>query len=197
MTGPITAALERWRGGDLAAQFDLERALLPYLRELIELVRRQLDDPLRARIDSHAVVNDALKSFLSGVPKGEFPALSNHEEVRRLLRAIVLRALKDEVRFHRRQRRNPYRERGGAEALAALPDRKERATAADALAGEHAAWLEKFLAVVRPVHRKAIEIVKLRLEGRSKVEIKEELGLGLRTVQEIIKKVRQAWEAET
>jgi len=187
MSGPITTALERWKHGDRNAQFDLEREMLPYLQQLIDFVRRRRDNPLKPRIDSHAVVNAALKSFLSGIPKEEFPDLKNHEDARKVLMCIVRRALTDEIRFHTRKSRTPeIEEPGGAEALAAPPENKE----ADV------AWLETFLDRVRPVHQRAIDIVKLRLAGRTNREIGEELGLAPRTVQNILKNMRQAWGQE-
>jgi hypothetical protein len=185
MPGPITTALERWRQGDPDAQYDLHRELLPFLVQLTELVRRKRAGPLRARIDTQGVINDGLKSLFSGIPKGEFPALYNHEDVQKLLRTIVMRALTDKVRFHLRKGRTPYREqRDGAEAL----------KAAQSLSVPFEIWLEDFLAAVRPVHEKAIDIVSLRLQGQTNLEIAHELGLGPRTVQLIVHEMNEAWK---
>src|SRR5262249_7309025 len=144
------------------------------------LVRRRTASQLHARIDSHGVVNEALNSFLARAARGEFPAVRDHGEVRRLLTSMVLRALCGEVRRHRRAVRSPAREAPLDPAGAA------------ALSPVLSEWLEHFQAVVRPVHEKAMDIVSLALEGYTNPEIQQRLGLSLRTVQKIEQEMRAA-----
>lgn len=195
MPGPITIALDRCKQGDPQGALDLERELRPFLLDMIRRVRRHVQGPLQARIDSHGIVYEALNSFLTGIAKEEFPALRNREEVCRVLTALIDRTLRDEVRWHRRLKRTPYLEQPlDSPMTQALADAKERGTAAGGMTPDLAAWLEKLLATVRPVHKKAIEIVSLSLEGHSNQEIREALGLGLSTVQEIKRRMYQAWQ---
>jgi len=181
MPGSITDAVRRWKNGDQDAQFELVSRLRPLLVELLELVRRHRAPSLQARIDSEAVVNQALHSFLTGVRQGEFPLLQNRQDACKLLTALVVRTLNDEIRWHKRQKRDVSREQASAEGRPEqLPDPRppDPEVAAD-LTG----WLEKLLAALRPVHEKAIEIVKLSLEGLTNYDIASQVGLGLRRVQ--------------
>lgn len=193
MAGDITHAVERWRRGDAAAQFDLERWLHPFLLHLIHLVRRRVDTPLQARIDSEGVVYAALNSFLTGVRKDEFPVLENRDDIKKILTTLVRRTLSDEVRWNNRERRSPTREVASADGQprdAAVPE-----TAA--LADDLAAWLEKLVAVLRQHDERAIEIVRLSLEGLSNVDIAGQLGLGLRRVQLLKKQMCEHWDEVT
>jgi hypothetical protein len=91
---------------------------------LLALVRRWRASDLRARIDSAAVVNAVLKSFLSGVPKGQFPDLEEGAQVERLLHRMARRVLIDEVRREGRGVRDAGRDAPCPDgAPAHLPDR--------------------------------------------------------------------------
>jgi hypothetical protein len=116
MPGSITEALERWKQGDDAAQFDLERELTPVLAEMIRRVRRHVASPLKARIDSEAIVYQAFKSCLTGLRKDEFRALNNRADLAKLLKTLVDRALTSQIRGHRRHKRTPYLEQPGRRA---------------------------------------------------------------------------------
>ena len=162
----------------------------PFLLQLIDRVSRHLDPALKARIDSVGVVNDAWNSFLTGLAKEEFLDLPDRGAIRRLLTALVARALRDEIRRHKRHKRSPYREQGSGQGRPeACPGPPTETPAA-----EVAAWLEQFEKIVRSVHPKAIDIVRLSLEGLSNNEIKDELDLGLRTVQVIRRHMKRAWD---
>jgi DNA-directed RNA polymerase specialized sigma24 family protein len=195
MSGPITDALDRLKKGDPNAPFDLQRELQPFLLEMIRLVQRRRVALLNARIDSHAIVNDALHSFLTGIPKGEFPALSNHEEVKKALTSLVTRTLCDQIRWHRRKKRDVgLEQQGGGIPLEAIPDAKELAATAGDLACDLASWLDQLRAFVRDVHPKAIDIIELSLQGLDNNDIAAVLSLAVRTVQKIKQDMFLAWK---
>jgi len=184
--GRITQAIPGCEAGDASAQDELVEALGPFLHEMVRLVRHQLDVPLKARIDSVGVVNEALNSLLTGIAKREFPALRNRADVRRTLAALVRRTLVDHVRHHRRRKRSVRREAGSA-THAGAP--------APAVAADMAEWLNEFLDSVRPVHEKAMEVVKLSLAGLDNSEIARELALSVRYVQVLKKTMYEQWRA--
>lgn len=186
--GQITKAVARVKKGDPTAPTDLARALQQFLKEMIRHVRRHTSPRLKARIDSHAVVYAALHSFLTGIPEGRFPALANGKEVKKVLATLVTRALSDQVRREHRQKRNPSQEQSLANHIA------DRRAVADAWSSDVAGLLEKLTDVVRPVHKKAMDILGLSLDGLSNAEIATKLDLGIRTIEVIKKKMRAAWE---
>jgi DNA-directed RNA polymerase specialized sigma24 family protein len=189
MPGSITTDLHRWRDGDPDAQFDLVRRLQPFLIELLRFVRRHRAQDLQGRIQSEGPVNAALNSFLKGVQNSKFPELQNREQVKKLLTVLVKRALYDEIRRAEAERRNPDRE----ESCDSV--QPQHLSEANAMASDIEVWLEKMLAVVRPVHEKAIEIVELSLKGLSNNDISVQTGLSVRWVQVLKKRMRERWES--
>jgi DNA-binding NarL/FixJ family response regulator len=174
MPEALSEALRRWKAGDESAQFDLMHELRPLLSQLIRLVRAKRAADLKKRIDSHAVVNAALKSFFSGVRKSEFPVLNDSQDLARVLRMLVMRSLIDEVNRHRRARRSTDAETSF--------DSDEFIAPANAIS-DLSEMLEKIRDVLREVHPKAIDILDLRLDGMSNDAIAKELDLSLRSVQ--------------
>ena len=75
MSGDITSTTARCRRQDPQAPSDLEKACSRSLREWFRLVRRRRPNTQRARIDSEALVNAALHSFVVGVQHQSFPDL--------------------------------------------------------------------------------------------------------------------------
>jgi DNA-directed RNA polymerase specialized sigma24 family protein len=188
MAGSITGAIHGLKQGNPEAQVDLERKLQPFLLELIALVRRHRDRPLQARIDSEGVVYHALHSFLTGVARDEFPVLESRVDVKKILTTLVRRTLCDEVRWHKRGVRTPDREHPSPDGQPRhLADPRDVRPEADALVPDVTAWMENVLAVLRPVHEKAIEIVELSFKGLSNSDIARQVGLGVRRVQ-VLKK---------
>jgi DNA-directed RNA polymerase specialized sigma24 family protein len=188
MSDSITDALQRWREGDENAQIDLEIKLRGLLLDLLRLVRRRVNAPLKARIDSQGVVNAAWNSFLTGIRKDEFPILASRANVRAILTDLVKRTLGDEIRWHTRQKRSPEREEPSeAGQPNHLPD-------ADSMTPDLTAWLDNLEEVVCPVHEKAIEIVEGSLNGLSNNDLARQLGLTLGNVQRLKKKMHLRWQ---
>jgi len=180
----VGQAVHRLEEGELDAQFPLVSMLQPFLDLLLSLVRRRRGAALQARIDSQAVVNDALNSFLTGVPKHEFPLLENREQVKKVLTTLVLTTLSDEVRKHRRQKRTPVREQASAGGRPEdLPDPKTIGPVADTLRADLAPWLEEVVEELRSEHERAIDIIELSYQGLSNNDIARKVGLGVRRVQ--------------
>lgn len=181
MPGSVTNAVHDWEWEkNTAASRDLDRR---FRAHLLALVRRRRSPDLEPIIDSEGVVQEALKSFFSGVAKHKFPDLNSRKDVKNLLITFVLRNLIDETRAQRAGKRNAEREenyaRGQPDHLAdtANPTAEQVAEAHECL--------EKLPEVVRPVHEKAIQILELGLEGLRNNEIADRLDLSLRTVQKI------------
>jgi DNA-directed RNA polymerase specialized sigma24 family protein len=196
----VTDALLRWKAGDEAAQFDLKRGLHQLELELIRHVRRNRGGRLAARIDSQAIVNKALCGLLMGARADAFPELRDRANVRKLLFDMVSKALRQEIRDNKRVRRQPDREMHDESMMEHLPcpaTYDAFAPSSDDGAAQPSLVAEEFLEYlrrrVRPIHEKAMDIVELLLEGWSSGEIARNLDMGQRNVQNIIKKMRDAW----
>jgi DNA-directed RNA polymerase specialized sigma24 family protein len=187
MSGDITNAAARCREQDPQAPTDLEKALQPFLQEMVRLVRRRRPDHQRPRIDSEGVVNAALQSLLKRAADHRFPELSNRDEVKKLLTTLVKRRLFDEVEQNDRKVRDARRD---------LPlDGDKPAAAADLLDPTFADWLEELLREVEKVHPRAREVVDLCLAGHTEnKEVAARLGVGVRWVQATRKAMKEAWD---
>lgn len=180
--------IKRLQVGDQAAQAELEQRMLPLL---IHLVRRRRSNRLQARIGSEDVANAALKSFLTGIQKNEFPALSDPDSVLKILTTLVLRSLQDRIRLETRQRRDVRREESYEVGVPEhLPENA-------VLAGSLAFWLEDLGKIVRPVHPLAIEIVELSVKGLSNVDIADQLNLSPRYIEVLKKRMRERYQSQS
>jgi len=196
----VTEPLLRWQAGDDSAQFDLQRRLRGLQLELIRFVRRNRDQGLATVIESEAIVNKALCSFLMGTRMGGFPDLGGRENVRKLLFDMVGKALRHEIRHNQRGRRDSGREIHDPAVLEQLPavstnDAFAPSCDEEALELRLAAqeFLESLQKRVRLVHERAMDILELLLQGWSSGDIARNLDMGQRNVQKIIKGMSDAW----
>jgi hypothetical protein len=94
-THSVTDALDRYQHQDPGAASDLVGLLeekLGLISELDRFVRRRVPPILRPRVDTEALVYEALGDFLVGVRVGRFHDLDSRENVRKLLyRRLELR----------------------------------------------------------------------------------------------------------
>jgi RNA polymerase sigma factor (sigma-70 family) len=194
-SGDITRAVRRWSEGDADAPRDLESLLEPFLLQLLRQIRRRITRPLQARIDSQAIVNAALNSFLTGVRKQEFPLLKNRQDVKKVLTLLVRRTLTDEVRRHTRAKRDPSLEVRDATGL---PQNVTAPSDPDAalLAGDLTVWLQEKLASLHIEDETTIRIVELRLEGLPNADIADQLGLSLGQLRKVLRQLRQRWDED-
>ena len=188
MKDSIARAVQVWKNGDHDGAIDLDRRVRA---ELLALVRRNRNSALRPRIDSEGVVNAALKSFLSGVRNDEFSTVQNRRDVERLLTRFTLCVLKDQIREALADKRTIAREQTMDAQGAPQPADASQPTAQEcAMAVEY--W-EKFPEVVRGVHKNAMDVLELSLEGLTATQIADKTGMGVRTVQKIIRRMIEAW----
>lgn len=57
-------------------------------------------------------------------------------------------------------------------------------------------WLDERVAVVRPVHEKAIEIIELSLKGLSNADIARQVGLNVRRVRLLKEQTYDCWTSD-
>jgi RNA polymerase sigma-70 factor (ECF subfamily) len=177
--------LARWQGGDQDAAGVLFRR---YAERLIALTRKRLSARLNARVDPEDVVQSAYRSFFHGARDDRFH-LERGGDLWRLLVAITLHKLNDQVKRHTSQKRSLAAEKlfcsedsllglqGGA--LASEPSSDQALALADEL--------EHVMAGLLPVQRQMLE---LRLQGHNLEEIAEQTGLSRRTVRRVLERIK-------
>ena len=181
--------VERWRSGDQQAASELFHR---YADRLLVLARSRLSEKVAQRIDPEDVVQSAYRSFFAGAREGRFD-ISRGGDLWRLLVAITLHKLRDQVKHHQAEKRRVQSEQGfGSEdsllgiqphVLANDPSPIE----AVALAEE----VEQLMAKLQPLQRRMVE---LRLQGHNLEEIAAATERGVSTVRRVLEGVKEQLE---
>ena len=163
-----------------------------YTLRLLELARRQLPARLRRRVDPEDVVQSVYRSFFRRLNEGRFSFQESHD-VWRLLAAMTFHKARKAVRFHFQDKRDARRD-------VTLPTESDSAICnpelAEAQPGPHdlailVDSLEQLLARVPSNYR---DIVVLRLEGWSVVEIAQKVNRSQSTVMRAFARIRDLAE---
>ncbi len=183
-------------GDELAVQKIWER----YYSQLLSHARRKLGDRRRVADEEDAVVS-AFNSFYQRLNDGHFPRLDDRNDLWKVLITITLRKAGQYLRREDAEKRGGGNVRG--ESVFARPDTNDGAGGIDGALGseptpELAAQVtdecEHLLARLDDDRHR--QIVLLKLEGHTDLEIAKRLDCGLRTVQRKLENIRDKWAAE-
>jgi DNA-directed RNA polymerase specialized sigma24 family protein len=192
-----TRWLERLRLGDEEAAGELWQR---YARRLAKLVRKRFSSSFdQAAYDEEDVVLSALDVFCRSLREGRHADLRGRDELWRLLAVITLRKANDRSRADKAEKR-------GGETLQrqALSDSTsgsimflDKLPGSDQPADVDAVFTEECERLVALLGDPELQQVALwRLEGFQNEEIAVKLNYTRRTVQRMLKVIRQVWERE-
>jgi RNA polymerase sigma factor (sigma-70 family) len=162
-----------------------------YGDRLQRLASQHLSSGLRRRVGAEDVVQSACRTFLRRVQEGQFE-FSDAESLWRLLCAITLTKVRQQARFHGRQKRAINQERHPAvdQALSRAGHIiSPEPTPAEAI--EFADQLEQLLGLLNDEERTA---VILKLEQNTNNEVAQQLCCSERTVRRIIGRIQTQWK---
>jgi RNA polymerase sigma factor (sigma-70 family) len=181
--------LVRLRAGDqTAAALVVDQ----YARRLVGLARANLDRRILRKEDPEDVLQSVFKSFFHRCGLGQF-RLDSREELWALLVSLTLHKCGHRVDYHRAARRDVRRETPAQPALDASGSRWE-ALAREPTPVEAAMLVETLERLLDGLEPHQQEIVRLRLEGVEPAQIAERRGVTQRTVQRVLKGVRERLE---
>lgn len=192
----VTRWLDGLRAGDEA---DVQRLWDRYFRRLVRLAGAKLPAHALREFDEEDVALSAFQSFCERAGRGQFPWLTDREDLWRLLVTITARKAIASIRHRTRQKRGGGRvvgesALGGPEAeqagLARFLDHEP--TPEDA--AEFADQYEQLLGRLRDPTLRTVALRKL--EGHTIEEIAAELGTSVRTVDRKLHLIRLSWEEE-
>ena len=183
MDEPSINLLARWRQGDQQAAEELFRR---YAGQLIALASSRLSSQVGRRVDAEDVVQSAYRSFFIAARDGCYD-LQRGGDLWRLLVAITLHKLRDQVKHNRAGKRAVDREQADEfdDLFAQGPSPLQAATLAD--------HLEHLMRGLNPTQRQVLE---LRLQGFHLEEIATQTRRSVRTVSRLLDQVREMLEAE-
>ena len=160
-----------------------------YGHRLQKLAARHLASGLQHRIGPEDVVQSACRTFLRRAEQQQF-SLNDAETLWRLLCVITITKVREQARFHLRQKRGVQREvplpPGDDDSRQQRPEWMSREHSPEA-AAEFADEFEKLLAVLDEEEQ---QFVRLKLEERTNAEIAASLACSERTVRRILKRVQ-------
>jgi RNA polymerase sigma-70 factor (ECF subfamily) len=187
----VTDDEDRWsrlirglRGGEAEVVREFWERYGPLLHRLAE---SRLADALRRRVGPEDVVQSVCRTFLRRAQHGAFQ-LEDAEGLWRLLCAITLTKIREQARFHLRQKRGLAREMDaapGGDGAPAFDPVAPGPTPAEA--AEFADQFEHLLAALDAEER---AVVELKLQGCTHEEAAERLGCSERTVRRLLKRAQ-------
>jgi RNA polymerase sigma factor (sigma-70 family) len=147
---------------------------------------KHMADGLRRRIGPEDVVQSACRTFLRRAKVGEFQ-LEDSEALWRLLCAITLTKIREQARFHLRQKRGLDQEK---HALADDGSSDFGLEAPEPTPAEAAEFADQFQQLLATLDEEERQIVDLKLQDYTHEEVAEKLGCSERTVRRIVKKLQ-------
>ena len=169
--------LSQWRGGDQdAAQSLFDR----YARRLAALAEKNLSQKLAARVDGEDIVQSVFRTFFQRSACGEF-RIHNSVEIWQLLVTITLAKVRSEARRHTAEKRNVE-----AEVHGSIHEWLPQAIETEPGPAEAAALVDEIESILNGLPDEYSQILTLRLEGRSRSEIAETIGVTRQTVSRVL-----------
>lgn len=155
-----------------------------YSNRLMAFARSRLPGDLSSRVNEEDVVQSVFRSFFRRNGDGQYD-FKESCDVWQLLAAITYNKVINTVRHHRRQCRNSQLDEGIQTGLSAqLADRSPTPDELNVMY-DYLHWIMDQLPDVQK------EMLRLRLEGYSNLEISQRVSLSQRTVKRALARVRE------
>lgn len=195
-------SVTQWLDGVKAGRNDeIQRLWDQYFQRLVRLAGSRLPGHARRAIDEEDVALSAFQSFCDRARKGQFPGVTNRDDLWRVLFAITVRKAVSAVRHQTRKKRGgghvlgesavggeePSGEAGMAAFLGREPSPQD--------AVEFADQLDVLFEKLGDVTLRVIAFQKL--QGMTTEEIASSLGISTRTVDRKLQLIRAVWVEES
>jgi RNA polymerase sigma factor (sigma-70 family) len=162
-----------------------------YGKSLERLAEKHLTGGVKRRIGAEDVVQSACRTFLRRAQIGEFE-LADAEGLWGLLCAITLTKVREQTRFHLRQKRGLDREVHQAEMSGTDGPRLFDRADHEPTPAEAAEFTDQFTQLVSGLDEEERQLVDLKLQQFTNDEIAVQMGCSERTVRRILKRVQSA-----
>jgi DNA-directed RNA polymerase specialized sigma24 family protein len=194
----VTIWIDGIKAGDGS---DIERLWDRYFERLVRLAAARLPAHSRRSFDEEDVALSAFQSFCDRAGRGQFPQLSDRDDLWRLLATITVRKALDTIRQQSRQKR------GGGQVLGESALLVGAGTEGDGLAevlsreptpDEVAGFAEDYHRFLARLQEPPLRTIALRrLEGQTTREIARALDVSTKTVERKLQLIRAIWSEES
>jgi RNA polymerase sigma-70 factor (ECF subfamily) len=153
----------------------------------MRLAKRRIGQRMTSRVDPEDVVQSAYRTFFTRVKNDEFSFHEQDDLFKLLVRLTVHKALR-QIAYHRAAKRNPE-----LEALQSSNPQEflQQISAESATPDMEVALLdefEQFMGQLQPLDR---DVLQLKLQGYSTVEIAEKLGSYDRKIRRVLERIQE------
>ncbi len=186
----------RLRGGDQDAAVEIVDR---YTRRLVGLAQNHLHSRIRTKEDPQDVVQSVFKSFFHRCALGQFQ-LGSPDDLWALLVSLTLHKCGHRAEFYAAAKRDIYRETPGRKLPAESSSLEWESLAREPSPVEAAMLADMIEFLFRSLEPHQQEIVRLSLEGEGTEPIATRTGMTRKTVQRVLKGVRerlQRWNTES
>ena len=159
-----------------------------YGERLRRLADRYLSSRLQRRVGPDDIVQSACRTFLRRAQQGDFQR-SDSESLWRLMCAITVAKARQKARFHHRQKRALDAEQyldGGSDSERGAREMASREPEPDEAAG----FADQLQRLLSEMEEEQQQLVQLKLQNYTNLEIADSLGCSERTVRRILKGVK-------
>jgi DNA-directed RNA polymerase specialized sigma24 family protein len=194
----VTLWIDGIKAGDGS---DIERLWDRYFERLVRLAAARLPAHSRRSFDEEDVALSAFQSFCDRAGRGQFPQLSDRDDLWRLLATITVRKALDTIRQQSRQKR------GGGQVLGESALLVGAGTEGDGLAevlsreptpDEVAGFAEDYHRFLARLQEPPLRTIALRrLEGQTTREIARALDVSTKTVERKLQLIRAIWSEKS
>lgn len=163
-----------------------------YCERLMKLARRRIGHRMASRIDPEDVLQSAFRTFFNRVRNDEFTFEQEDDLFKLLVRLTVHKTLR-QIAHHRAQKRNPELEAAqGSDAQEML----QQISAAEPGPEVEVALIEEFENFMRQLQPLDREVLGLKLQGYSTVEIAEKLGSYDRKIRRVLERIEEVAQSQ-
>jgi DNA-directed RNA polymerase specialized sigma24 family protein len=191
----ISRLVRGLKAGDAEAA---EKLWAAYFDKVIRLARKKLGGMPRRAADEHDVALSVMKSLYVGTARGRFPALTDRDNLWRLLVVITHRKVADLIVHERRRKRGGGAVRG--ESAFRADDSPSQPGALEAILAQEPGP-ETLVQMEEEFHRLLDRlrddllrrIAVFKMEGYTNDEIAEKVGRARRTIARKLDIIRKTW----
>jgi DNA-directed RNA polymerase specialized sigma24 family protein len=192
----VTVWIDGVKAGDGA---DIRRLWDRYFERLVRLAGARMPAHCRRAFDEEDIAISAFQSFCDRAGRGQFPQLSDRDDLWRLLATITVRKALDTMRRQTRQKRGGGRVLGESALLAGEGADAEGDGVAEVLSREPtpeevAGFADDYNRFLDRLRDPALRSVAIRrLEGHSTQEIARTLNVSTKTIDRKLQLIRAIW----